>query len=140
VAMYLAIVPWVAHAHAKDLDGFGVVLMHGKGGNPESNLIAPLTVALEANGALVIAPLMPWYGAQGRPQVYAETYDQAMQTIEHAAAALRAKGASKIIVAGESLGSNAALGYGARHGHDLAGIMALAPGHVPELPKFRALV
>ena len=35
-------------------------------------------------------------------------------------------------MAGQSLGANAAIGYAARRGSRLAGVIALAPGHTPE--------
>ena len=42
----------------------------------------------------------------------------------------------RIIVAGHSLGANAAIAY-AGSGHDIDGIIAIAPGHVPDVPRFR---
>jgi pimeloyl-ACP methyl ester carboxylesterase len=46
-------------------------------------------------------------------------------------AKLRQRGATAIVIAGQSLGGNAALGYGARH-PGLKGIIGLAPAHAPE--------
>jgi pimeloyl-ACP methyl ester carboxylesterase len=49
---------------------------------------------------------------------------------------LKSRGAKNIIVGGQSLGANAALGYGARRGR-LAGILAIAPGHTPDIRGFQ---
>jgi pimeloyl-ACP methyl ester carboxylesterase len=129
--------PCVAYAQAKSLNGFGIVMLHGKGGRPEGR-IASLVSALRINGAMVITPIMPWHGRHGRPHGYTETYEQAMQKIERAMATLKSRGASKLVVAGQSFGANAALGYAVRHGRDLAAIVMLAPGHTPELKKNKA--
>jgi pimeloyl-ACP methyl ester carboxylesterase len=121
-----------ANAQAANLSGFGIVMMHGKGGGPEG-LIAPLVSALKDNGAMVSTPIMPWHGKHGRPDGYMETFDQAMQKITGSVSELKLRGATKIVVAGHSLGANAALAYAVRNGRGLAGIMMLAPGHTPEL-------
>jgi pimeloyl-ACP methyl ester carboxylesterase len=112
------------------LNGFGVVLMHGKGGMP-GGLVASTAGALQTAGAKVVMPEMPW----SRSRSYDAGYEQAMAEIDRAVAQLKAQGASKIVVAGQSFGANAAIGYAARRG-GLAAIVALAPGHVPERPGF----
>ena len=112
------------------LNGFGVVLMHGKGGAP-GGLIASTAVALQAAGAKVVMPQMPW----ARARMYDVTYDQAMAEIDRAVAQLKTQGASKIVVAGQSFGANAAMGYAARR-DGVAAVVALAPGHTPERPFF----
>ena len=114
-------------------DGVGVVLMHGKWGTslPRSP-IGKLANALEDAGFAVIAPDMPW----PRERLYDKDFDRAMSEIDDAVAELKSKGAAKIVVGGHSLGANAALGYGARR-DGLAGILAIAPGHVPDAPKWR---
>src|SRR5262245_30771364 len=126
-----------ANAQAADLRGFGIVMMHGKGGGPEG-LIAPLVSALKDNGAMVSTPIMPWHGKHGRPDGYMETFDQAMQKITRSVSELKLQGATRIVVAGQSFGANAALAYAVRNGQGLAGIMMLAPGHTPELGYNRA--
>jgi pimeloyl-ACP methyl ester carboxylesterase len=131
--------PCIAYAQAKNLNGFGIVMMHGKGSMPEGP-ITPLVAALKSNGAIVSTPIMPWHGRQGRPDSYIETYDQAMQKIARDVRELRSRGATKIVVAGQSFGANAALGYAVRDGQGLAGIMMVAPGHTPELRQSRAHV
>ena len=127
----MALLPHAALAQRAPLAGIGLVLMHGKGGQPESN-IASLAAALEAQGAKVLRPRMAWSGRRGEPTSYSVDYDTAIRAIEPAIAELRRSGATKIVVAGQSIGANAAIGYGARHGKALQGVIAIAPGHTPD--------
>ena len=134
------VVPTIsARAQTKNLTGFGIVLMHGKGGSP-GGLVGTLAAALQDNGALATMPSMPWQGSQGRPRGYSETYEQALARIDRLVADLKSRGAQKIVVAGQSLGANAALGYAARRGKGLAAVVALAPGHTPERAAFMTAV
>jgi pimeloyl-ACP methyl ester carboxylesterase len=121
-------------ASAAKLQGFGVVYLHGKAAWPGA-LNGGILSSLEDEGALVAEPEMPW----SFHRRYAATFDQAMSEIDAAVAGLKAKGASRIVVIGHSLGANAAIGYGARH-PELAGIAALAPGHLPEAEPLRSFV
>jgi pimeloyl-ACP methyl ester carboxylesterase len=116
----------------KGLAGFGIVLIHGKGGTPTTG-IEGLHEALKRQGALVEAPEMPWSARR----IYDATYDQAMTEIDAAVERLKTSGAQKIVVIGHSLGANAAIGYGARR-KGLHGVVALAPGHLPEAWALRA--
>src|SRR5215469_3760869 len=119
-------------AHAGNLQGTGVVFLHGKsvwagafdGGIP---------AALEAEGAVAVSPEMPW--SLGR--IYGATYEEAMGEIDAAVAELKGKGATRIVVIGHSLGANAAIGYAARR-HGVAAVVALSPGHLPETAEMRA--
>ncbi len=115
-----------AQAESADLQGFGIVLLHGKGGTPTS-MIEGLISSLRKEGALVETPEMPWSARR----MYDATYEQAMIEIDAAVAGLKARGATKIVVAGHSLGANAAIGYAARR-EGLFAVIALAPGHAPE--------
>jgi len=99
--------------------------MHGKGGTDK--LVASLASALRDAGAAVVTPLMPWSSTR----IYDKSYEAAMAEIDERVAELRAQGAKRIVVAGHSLGANAALGYGARR-DGLAGVVLLAYGHVPD--------
>lgn len=114
------------HAQSATLSGYGVVLLHGKGGSPTSG-IEGLTESLRKEGALVEAPELPWSGRR----IYDATYDQAMAEIDLAVQKLKWAGATRIVVAGHSLGANGAIGYAARR-DGLAAVIALAPGHLPE--------
>jgi pimeloyl-ACP methyl ester carboxylesterase len=117
-----------------DLHGLGVVYLHGKAAWPGA-LNGGILGALQDEGALVATPEMPW----SFHRRYAATYDQAMAEIDAAATGLKAKGATRIVIIGHSLGANAAIGYAARY-PGLAGIVALAPGHLPETEGLRSFV
>jgi dienelactone hydrolase len=123
-----------ATAQDKGLAGFGVVLMHGKGGQP-GGFIDSLAAALRAEGALVAMPKMAWSGAKGIPESYGQTYEQALSQIDRTIEELKSQGAARIVVGGQSLGANAAIGFAARRGAGLAGVVVLAPGHTPERMK-----
>jgi pimeloyl-ACP methyl ester carboxylesterase len=113
-------------AQSRSLNGFGVVLLHGKGAAPGA-FLGGLAEALRAEGAIVELPEMPW----SHNRRYDATYDDAMNEIDAAVLKLRAAGAGKIVVAGHSLGANGAIGYAARR-EGLDAVIAMAPGHVPE--------
>jgi pimeloyl-ACP methyl ester carboxylesterase len=119
-------------AGAAGLQGMGVVFLHGKGvwsGAFDGGIPA----ALEAEGAVSASPEMPW----SLPRIYGATYDEAMREIDTAVAGLKVKGATRIVVIGHSLGANAAIGYAARR-RDVAAVVALSPGHLPETAEMRA--
>jgi pimeloyl-ACP methyl ester carboxylesterase len=111
----------VAHACAADLKGWGVVMLHGKGGGPGN--LSPVASALTAAGANVVAPRMSWASTY-------VTYDQALSEVGRLVAALRARGARRIALVGHSLGANVALGYAAQRG-SVQAVVAMAPGHQP---------
>lgn len=108
----------------------GVVLMHGKGGRPDL-YIGGLRSGLESAGVLVDSRLMPW----GEGRIYDKSYEDTMKEIDAAVARLKADGAKKIVVAGHSIGANAALGYAARR-DGLSGVILISYGHVPGIPGF----
>jgi len=109
-------------AAAKDLKGWGVVVMHGKGGNPGNT--ASVASALSAEGAKVVNPSMSW--ASGY-----RTYNEALDEVARHVASLRSQGATRIALVGHSLGANIALGYGAQRG-GVAAVVAMGPGHQPD--------
>lgn len=117
-----------------DLHGLGVVYLHGKGGWPGA-LNGGIVNGLKEEGALVATPEMPW----SFHRRYDATFDQALTEIEAAIAGLRSGGARRIVLIGVSLGANAAIGYAARH-PELAGVVALAPGHLPDVGNMRSFV
>ena len=119
---------------AVDLHGLGVVYLHGKGGWPGA-LNGGILGALKEQGALVATPEMPW----SFHRRYDATFDQALAEIDAAIAGLKSDGAYRIVLIGVSLGANAAIGYAARH-PELAGVVALAPGHLPDVGNMRSFV
>ncbi len=126
-----------AAAPAGQLREFGIVYLHGKGAWPGA-FNGGILSALRDEGALIATPEMPW----SFHRRYSATYGEAIAEIDAAVAALKAKGARRIVVIGHSLGANAAIGYAARRPNlaDLAGIVALSPGHLPEVGEMRSFV
>lgn len=107
---------------AKGLKGWGVVVMHGKGGKPAN--VASVAAALSSAGAVVVNPSMSW--ASGY-----RTYNEALDEVGGHIASLRSKGATRIALVGHSIGANIALGYGAQRG-GVAAVIAMGPGHQPD--------
>jgi len=133
ICLFLLIFSYQTEAVAQERGrgSVGVVLLHGKGGQPGGN-IGSLVQYLESEGVKVVAPAMAWSGSRGQPFNYDKTFEVALHEIESAIAKLRARGATKIVVAGQSLGANAALAYAVRKPAAITGFVMLAPGHTPE--------
>ncbi|MFZ3360292.1 MAG: alpha/beta hydrolase [Xanthobacteraceae bacterium] len=134
LAVALALPGFCFAAPDSTLQGFGIVYLHGKGSWPGA-FNGGILSALQNEGALIAKPEMPW----SFHRRYGATYDQAMGEIDTAIAGLKAKGATRIVVIGHSLGANAAIGYAARH-PGLAGVVALSPAHLPEVGEMRSFV
>lgn len=107
------------------LTAWGVVLLHGKWDTP-AGAIAPLGDALAAAGARVHRPACTWTPAR----FYDIGFEAALEEIEGEVDALRQRGASRILLAGHSLGANAALAAGRRPICDALALVA--PGHFPD--------
>jgi len=107
-------------------DRLGIVLMHGKQGNPDRH-ISGFASALASDGYLVAIPEMCW----SKRRIYDKPYDACLAELDSVVADLRAKGATAIVMAGHSLGGNGALGYAASH-DGIKGVLLLAPAHNPE--------
>ena len=122
--------PCVAQTAQSASTRIGIVVMHGKGGSPARH-VAELASGLEMKGYLVANLEMPWSGARS----YDAPVAAAESEVESALAALRAKGALKLFVAGHSLGGLFALYFGGRH--PLDGIIAIAPGGNVASPTYR---
>ena len=122
----LAAIPallWMTPACAQEQ--IGVVLMHGK--QSTSERMQGLGGAIEAAGFVTEAPEMCW----SHRRIYDMTYANCLREIDGAIARLKQKNATVFVIAGQSLGANGALGYGALT-KGLKGVIALAPGHRPE--------
>lgn len=109
----------------------GIILIHGKWGSPSGG-IAALTQALALKGFRISTPTMPW----SKQRNYDADYSTALMEIEASAKVLREQGARKILVGGHSFGANSAIAYAAS-GREIDGILAIAPGHAPDLMSFR---
>src|SRR5688572_21807264 len=114
---------------ARAAERIGVVFMHGKQSAPDEH--GPLANAIAAAGFLVDRPEMCWSGRR----IYNHDYLGCLREVDAAGERLRQRGATAFVVAGHSLGANGALAYGARHA--VRGVVALAPGHTPELRASR---
>ena len=123
---WLLVLPFVlmgaVAAHSADLKGWGIVVMHGKGGGPGG--VASVASALKAAGATVVSPRMSW------STTYL-TYDQTLNEVARQIAAVKGRGVQHIALVGHSLGANVALGYAAQRG-GVNAVVAMAPGHKPE--------
>ena len=116
-------------AVAQDTGKVGVIFMHGKWAPGTKNL-ENLRQQLISAGYLVMTPMMPW----SADRLYDRNYEDAMTEIDGYVATLKSQGATRIVVGGQSIGANAAIGYGARRS-GLMAIVAISPGHVPELSR-----
>ena len=109
----------------------GVVLMHGKWGSPDRN-INELAASMKSKGFMVSTPVMPWSIHRG----YDADYPAALEIVDRSVRELRNAGATLVVVAGHSMGANAAVAEAA-YGHEpIDGVVAIAPGHAPEQPGY----
>jgi pimeloyl-ACP methyl ester carboxylesterase len=106
----------------------GVILMHGKQSSPNTPGLRDIASKAEAAGMKVVVPSMPW-GTGGWEKINV-TPDQVFAMIDGYANQLRAQGARRIVVGGQSLGANVALSYAVAR-QNVAGVVMAAPGHSP---------
>lgn len=127
----LLLTTFITPLHAQDK--IGVILMHGKWGTAsDSSPVGGLADYLRSKGIVVSTPEMPWH----RKRLLDKTYEDSMLEIDSAVKTLKSKGATKIVVGGHSMGANAAIGYGTMR-DGLAGVLAVAPGHIPEVGGYQ---
>jgi pimeloyl-ACP methyl ester carboxylesterase len=106
----------------------GVILMHGKQSSPNTPGLRDIASKAESAGMKVVVPSMPW-GTGGWEKINV-TPDQVFAMIDGYANQLRAQGAQRIVVGGQSLGANIALAYAVAR-QNVAGVVMAAPGHNP---------
>lgn len=121
LVLILAALPGAALAQS--LQGWGVVLIHGKSG--AMHRLYMLSRLLSAEGATVRMPSMSWDNSY-------QTYDRTLDEVAREVAALRAAGVRRIALAGHSLGANVSIGYAGQRG-GVDAVVAIAPGHRPEV-------
>lgn len=108
-------------------DKWGVLVMHGKNpGSAKDPSTDSLITKLQSAGAVTLKPDMPW----SRTRYIDKSFDGALAEIDGHVQSLRAQGATRIALAGHSMGCPAALAYAARKG-GVDALLLLAPGHVP---------
>ena len=130
-ALALGLLLGLAHAlPAAAQTRTGIVLVHGKQRSPQT--LQGLTDALTAAGYLVDRPEMCW----SERRIYDLPYLDCLRDVDSAVERLRAAGATATVVAGQSLGGNAALGSGARR-DGLLGVIAMAPAPAMEFVSRR---
>jgi len=117
----LSLFATVPRAGAQAAGPFGIVVMHGKGGSPDRH-VNDLANGLERKGYLVANLEMPWSGRRS----YDTDVAGAEREVTSALNELKKAGATRLFVAGHSLGGLFALHYGSRFSVD--GIIAIAPG------------
>ena len=105
----------------------GVLVLHGKKGSPSDAAVVSLSALLRGQGYMVSAPGFPWSNGRYIDSGIEQTLDEIGDDI----ARLRAKGATSIILVGQSMGTNMALSYAAYRG-GVQGLVLVSPGHVPE--------
>jgi pimeloyl-ACP methyl ester carboxylesterase len=88
---------------------------------------------LTAAGYTLERPEMCW----SERRIYDLAYLDCLRDVDTAVARLRSAGASGVVVAGQSLGGNVALAYGARR-EGLLGVIAMAPAPPMEFVSRRA--
>jgi pimeloyl-ACP methyl ester carboxylesterase len=106
----------------------GFIYMNGKQGPINTAGSNDIASKAAAAGMKVIVPSMPW--GQGAWEKIGVTPDQVFGMIDGYANQLRAQGAQRIVVGGQSLGANMALSYAVAR-QNVAGVVMAAPGHNP---------
>lgn len=104
----------------------GVLLMHGKGSVPQFPPLRKLADALSAAGFAVETPAMAWSRDRYLQGNVAATLDEIGGYLDK----LARGGATKLFLAGHSLGATAAMAFAAKRGR-VAGVAMIATGHVP---------
>ncbi|WP_454651099.1 alpha/beta hydrolase [Bradyrhizobium liaoningense] len=107
----------------------GVLLMHGKRGSAKH--VQELADNLRGRGYLVITPDMPW----SKSRAYDKSLPDSHREIDVMLDSLRARGATRLVVAGHSMGANMAIGYAATDA-DVDAVMAFGPGQTVESKNF----
>jgi pimeloyl-ACP methyl ester carboxylesterase len=115
----LLLLTLAAPARASDI---GIVIMHGLQGSPGSAVTGRFESAMKANGYAIQTPEMCW----SEKRLFDTDFLGCLRDIDAAVAKLQGAGARRIVIAGQSLGGNAALSYAALH-PGVAGVIALAP-------------
>lgn len=127
LAALAALLILTALSPARAQERIGVLLLHGKNpGSASDPNLSRLKSRLDQEGMATLMPDMPW---SARRYIDGD-WDQAMREIGGHVKALRDRGATRIVIAGHSMGCPAAMSYAARHG-GVDALVLLAPGHVP---------
>ncbi len=121
--------PLAAQTSSPTTPVVGVVLLHGKQGHTQyDTTLTRVGGAMQSAGMLVIRPEMAWSWNRLMDRHWSDAVDEIKSHIE----ALKSRGAQRIVLAGQSLGSPAILAFAAKY-HDAADALVLiSPGHTPK--------
>lgn len=107
----------------------GVLLMHGKSpGSATDSSLHAITASMREAGMIVLIPDMPWSKSRYLDGNWAGLMGEIGRHIQ----TLASQGATRIVLAGHSMGCAAALGYATNH-QGVDAVVLLAPGHSPYL-------
>jgi len=112
---------------AADPSEVGIVLLHGKGSNPNFHIHQKFMAAMSDRGYAVVVPKFPWGGAKGKAD-YSGDLTDAFNTLDSEVKKLRDSGRKTIVLVGHSMGAPAAAAYAGFH-PDIAAVIGIAPGH-----------
>ena len=105
-----------------------VLLMHGKQGMPQFEGLQRVRSAIQTQGLRCDANEMPW----SRARYIEGSVEAAFGEIDAALAAFRRAGATRMFLAGHSIGASVAAAYAAHRG-GVEGVSMIAPGHLPKV-------
>jgi pimeloyl-ACP methyl ester carboxylesterase len=105
-----------------------VLLMHGKQGMPQFEGLQKVKVEIQGQGLRCEANEMPW----SRTRYMTGSLEAAFDEIDAALAAFRRAGATRLFLAGHSIGATTALAYAVQRG-GIDGISMIGPGHLPKV-------
>jgi pimeloyl-ACP methyl ester carboxylesterase len=115
----------------------GAVALHGKTSSPSLPMTQAMARTLRNAGITVVTPTMGFARDHYLTGSVSDAHDQIAAEI----ARLRAAGARRVLLAGHSMGGNAALSFAVRRG-GVDGLLLYAPGHNPQgsqrFPEYRA--
>ena len=122
--------PW-----ASDGDSYGVLVLHGFTGNPQS--MRPLAEALASAGFTVDMPLLPGHGTSVDDMVPTRWTDWS-GAAEEAYVALAAR-CDRVVVSGLSMGGSLSCWLATRH-PEIAGLALINPMVDPPAEDFQAMI
>jgi len=118
----------VGTAPVRAQGAIGLIYMNGKQAPATTAGSGDIASKAQSAGIRVVVPSMPW--GQGGWEKIGVTPEQVFTMIDGYASQLRAQGAQRIVVGGQSLGANVALAYAVAR-RNVAGVVMAAPGHNP---------
>lgn len=107
----------------------GVVLLHGKQGHTQFDTsLVRVNSALQSAGMIVVRPEMAWSYKRLMDKDWSDAVDEIKEHIQ----TLKSRGAQRIVLAGQSLGSPAVLAFAAKYQDAVDALVLISPGHTPK--------